>query len=223
MGDFTPFQQALLLRRNAASHYTDSANVLVLDPHRIGSSTRRWAGYALAESTFSWKGSPNTFRLIAQREGETAAGFRYKAFITTSERDTLELLPHIYARRWSIEEFFNFEGDMGWNRASTFNLNIRYGKASLALMAQAAAFNLRQHLPGGYRNWTAGSLACKALTNMEGDVRVNGDSIIVTYYRDHEPLRLKHAYSNISTQLENEGISPKIPWLMDYKLEFRFK
>lgn len=331
MANYEPFQQSLLQRRDAAGHYTEAARVLVFDPHRMGSATRRmmpkkkkspgkparkmmqsffcndistgqplgvslsasgktcsqatgqllslieragidtalivadkehftreiteyfarhpgldvlmpapnttargkqlagldyrrrWAGYALAESTFRWKDSPAEFRLIAQREGETAAGFRYKAFITTSQRDALELLANIYADRWSIEEFFNFEGEMGWNRASTFNLNIRYGKASLALLAQAAAYNLRQHLPGGYRNWTAGSLAQKALTNMEGDVRVNGDTIIVTYYRDHEPLQLKKAYSNISTQLENEGICPKIPWLLDYKLDFQFK
>ena len=129
----------------------------------------------------------------------------------------------IYSKRWSIEEFFNVEGDMGWNRASTFNLNIRYGKSSLALIAHAAACKLRQNLPGPHRNWTARSLAEKALVNMEGDVRVCRDTIIVTYYRDHEPLRLREAYSNISTQLENEGISPEIPWLMNYKLEFRFK
>jgi hypothetical protein len=331
MTDYEPLQQGLLQLRGLDNHYTDSASVLVLDPHRMGSSTKRmmphkkkspgrpskkmmqgffcndiysgqplgftlsasgktcsqatvqllkliegagiqnalivadkehftrqiteyfsqhpgldvlmpapstrnrtswlagltyqrkWAGYAIAESTFSWEGSPEPFRIIAQREGEIAGDYQYKAFLTTSSEDALSLLCKIYSERWSIEEFFNFEGDMGWNRPSTFNLNIRYGKGSLALMAQAAAYKLRQKLPGPYRNWTAASLANKALTNMEGDVRVCGDTIIVTYYRDHEPLHLKEAYTNISTQLENEGISPKIPWLMDYKLEFRFK
>jgi hypothetical protein len=112
---------------------------------------------------------------------------------------------------------------MGWNRASTFNLNIRYGKQSLALIAQAAAFRLRKNLPDPYRNWTAGILSEKVLTNMEGDLRVKDDKIIVTYYRDHEELNLLEKYSNISSILENENISPKIPWLFDYKLEFRFK
>ena len=184
---------------------------------------RRWAGYAIAESPFSWRGSSLPLRLIAQREGETPGDHQYKAFLTTSGEDAVTLLSTIYSKRWSIEEFFNVDGDMGWNRASTFNLNIRYGKGSLALIAQAATYKLRGNLPGPYRNWSARSLAQKALVNMEGDVRVCGDTIIVTYYRDHEPLRLKDTYSNISAQLENEGVSPKIPWLMDYKLEFRFK
>lgn len=183
----------------------------------------KWAGYAVAETAFYWKESDLPFRLLAQREGETTDDYRYKAFLTTSKWDVVELLSKTYPRRWSIEEFFNFEGDMGWNRPSTFNLNIRYGKGSLALIAQAAAYRLRQHLPGRYKNWTAHSLSEKVFTNMEGDVRVKDDRIIVTYYRDHEPLNLKNTYSEISTRLENEGICPKIPWLMDYKLEFRFK
>lgn len=183
----------------------------------------QWAGYGVAETAFHWKGSDLPFRLLAQREGETPDAYRYKAFLTTSEGDIVELLSKTYPQRWSIEEFFNFEGDMGWNRPSTFNLNIRYGKGSLALIAQAAAYRLRQHLPGPYKNWTAKSLSERVFTNMEGDLRVKGDRIIVTYYRDHERLNLRNTYSEISTRLEQEGICPKIPWLMNYKLEFRFK
>jgi hypothetical protein len=75
----------------------------------------------------------------------------------------------------------------------------------------------------GYRNLTAAMLSEKVFTNMEGDIRVKGDTIVITYYKDHEILGLREKYHNISQQLENENISPKIPWLYDYKLEFRFK
>ncbi len=51
----------------------------------------------------------------------------------------------------------------------------------------------------------------KILTTMEGDIRVKGDTIIITYYKNHEKLGLKHLYQNISQQLEKENISPKIP------------
>lgn len=182
-----------------------------------------WPGYSMAETTFSFQGSGLRYRLLAQKETGHPKGEVYKAFITTSGMDAKELLSRRYPERWSIEEFFNFEGDMGWNRASTFNLNIRYGKQSLALIAQAAAFRLRKNLPGPYRKWTAGMLSEKVLTNMEGDLRVRDDRIIVTYYRDHEDLNLRDRYSNISSILENENVSPKIPWLFDYRLEFRFK
>jgi hypothetical protein len=112
---------------------------------------------------------------------------------------------------------------MGWNRASTFNLNIRYGRQSLALLAQTAAFRLRKNLPPSYKSWTAEMLFEKVFTNMEGYIRVKGDTIIITYYKDHKILGLRDKYPNISQQLENENISPKIPWIYDYKLNFRFK
>lgn len=183
----------------------------------------QWAGYAIAESQFSYRHSGLTYRLIVQREGEMEKDYRYTAFLTTSNESGQELLTKTFAKRWSIEEFFNFEGAMGWNRASSFNLNIRYGKQSLAMLAQAATYRFRQNLPGPYCQWTAESLADKALANMEGDIRVKDDHIIITYYKDHEPLEIKDKYSHISTVLENEGVSPKIPWLFDYKLKFRFK
>jgi len=53
---------------------------------------------------------------------------------------------------------------------------------------------------------------------LAGDIRVKDDSIIVTYYKDHEVLGLREKYRNISQQLENGNISPIIPWLYDYKL-----
>lgn len=182
-----------------------------------------WAGYAIGETTFSYKNSPLKYRLIVQREGEIPEQYSYKAFISTSREDAQTLLTQIFDDRWSIEEFFNFEGDMGWNRASTFNLNIRYGKQSLALLAQAATYQLKSKLPEPYKQWSAPTLAEKVLTNMEGDIRVNDDTIIITYYKDHEPLGLKNLYADIDQQLQNEGVSPKIPWLFDYKLQFRFK
>lgn len=182
-----------------------------------------WAGYAIGETEFSYQSSPLKYRLIVQREGEIPQKYSYKAFISTSRENAQTLLTQIFDERWSIEEFFNFEGDMGWNRASTFNLNIRYGKQSLALLAQAATSQLKSKLSQPYRQWSASTLAEKVLTNMEGDIKVRDDKIIITYYKDHERLGLKNLYTNINQQLENEGVSPKIPWLFDYKLQFRFK
>lgn len=182
-----------------------------------------WAGYAIGETSFNYKSSPLKYRLLVQREGEQPEKYRYKAFISTSREKAQTLLTQVFDKRWSIEEFFNFEGDMGWNRASTFNLNIRYGKQSLALLAQAATHQLKSRLPQPYSQWSAASMAEKVLTNMEGDIRVKDDKIIITYYKDHEPLGLKNIYANLDQQLENQGASPKIPWLFDYKLHFVFK
>lgn len=182
-----------------------------------------WAGYALSEGTYRFAGSDTEFRLLGQRQGERRDGYSYKAFLTTSGKPVCQLLSQIFPKRWSIEEFYNFEGDMGWNRASTFNLHIRYGKQSLALIAQAATHQLKNRLPAPYRQWTARHLAEQVLTNMEGDIRVKDDTIIVTYYRDHQPLGLASHYQNLPQILQAEGVNPKIPWLCDFKLDFRFK
>ena len=185
--------------------------------------TPMWAGYAIAEGTYAFADHGPRLRLLAQREGEDPSSYAYKAFLTSSALSAEHLLTTLYPKRWSIEEFFNFEGDMGWNRASTFNLNIRYGKASLALLAQAATHQLRTRLPDPYQTWTARHLAGQVLTNMEGDLRVKDDTIIVTYYRDHQRLNLARTYENLPQQLAAEGVNPKIPWLFDFKLDFRFK
>jgi hypothetical protein len=183
-----------------------------------------WAGYAIGETDFSYRDNSRIkYRLIVQREGESSQSCSYNAFITTSNKSASELLTRDFIKRWSIEEFFNFEGDMGWNRASTFNLNIRYGKQSLALLAQAATHQLKNKIPQPYSQWTATELANKVLTNMEGDIRVKDDTIIVTYYRDHKTLNLKNQYQNNSQRLISQGVNPRIPWLFNFKLDFQFK
>ncbi|WP_153798607.1 hypothetical protein [Foetidibacter luteolus] len=182
-----------------------------------------WAGYALACTDFAFDNSPHTLKLLVQRQGEREDAYNYKPFLTTSSQTALELVTQIFPQRWTIEEFFNFNGDIGWNRASTFNLNIKYGKQTLALIAQAATHQLKNKLPDNYKKWTAAHTAQQVLTNMEGDIRVENDTIIVTYYRDHEALQLRNHYENIAQRLEAENVNPKIPWLFDYKLDFRFK
>ncbi len=57
----------------------------------------------------------------------------------------------------------------------------------------------------------------------EGILWVEDDTVIVTYYRDHEKLGLKQHYQNLPQKLQSQGINPKIPWLFDFKLDFRFK
>jgi len=182
-----------------------------------------WAGYALADTVFKLDNSSNELRLLVQRQGEQPDQYNYKAFLSTSKQKPVDLITEVFPERWTIEEFFNFNGDMGWNRASTFNLNIKYGKQTLALIAQAATHQLKNKLPETYKHWTAANTAQKVLTNMEGDIRVEDDTIIVTYYRDHEKLKLRRHYENLPKILESEGVNPKIPWLFDFKLDFRFK
>ncbi len=184
---------------------------------------RQWAGFAIAETKFNFKGCIEKYRLICQREGETTKDYEYKSFLTLSDKPTTELLSECFQERWSIEEFFNFDGAMGIDRASTFNLNIRYGKMSLALLAQAATYELRKKLPKPYDRWNSTHLADALFTKIDGDIRVQDDTIIVTCYNAPNELNLKSNYQDLPTKLISEGINPQIPWLYNYKLDFRFK
>lgn len=183
---------------------------------------RQWAGYAIAEQPFTFKGSTETFRLLAQRTGEIPAEYEYCGFVTTSDQPAASLLCQDYPKRWSVEEFYRFENKMGLNRASTMNLHIRYGKLALAMIAQAATYQLRTKLNTPYRKWDAEHLAREVLAWAEGDVRVNNDTILVTFYG--APKHINPAdYINLPAILEADGIDPRIPWLYNFKLDFRFK
>lgn len=183
----------------------------------------KWAGYAVAETMFNFAGHKEKYRLISQREGETTKDYIYKSFLTLSGKPAIELLTEKYQERWSIEDFFNFDGAMGFDRASTFNLNIRYGKMSLALLAQAATYELRKKLPNPYSRWNSTHLADAVFAKMDGDIRVKDDTIIVKCYNAPKELDLQNNYQDLPAKLISEGINPKIPWLYDYKLDFRFK
>ena len=111
---------------------------------------------------------------------------------------------------------------MGLNRASTLNLNIRYGKLANSMIAQAATYQLRKRLKEDYKRWEASHLSNEILAWSDGDIRVNGDTIIVTFYNAPKYIDKKD-YINLPNILRMQGINPKIPWLFDFKLDFRFK
>ena len=87
-----------------------------------------------------------------------------------------------YPDRWHIEEFFKNDQALGWNRAGTMNLNIQYGKMTMALLAQAASFMMRQRIGAPVAQWDAEHIARDFFKGLEGDIRVKSDTIVVTYY-----------------------------------------
>ncbi len=183
----------------------------------------QWAGYGVAETVFNFSRHKEKYRLIVQREGETEPSYRYKSFLSLSDKPATTLISEMYRERWSIEDFFNFDGAMGFDRASTFNLNIRYGKMSLALLAQAASYQFRQKLPQPYNRWNATHLSDAVFNKIDGDIRVKDDTIIITCYNAPEGLNLQENYQNLPEKLLAQRINPRAPWLYNFKVDFRFK
>ena len=160
---------------------------------------------------------------MPQKPSEREDDYNFKPFVTNSKLDADRLMTLIFPERWGIEEFFNTESALGWNRGSTLNLNIRSGRLSMSLIAQAAIYQLRQKLPGNIKNWTAESIARKILSGIDGDIRVKDDTIIITLYNAPDDKLFKEHYYNMPQKLQSEGINPKVPWLYDFKFNYRFK
>ncbi|HJX40534.1 MAG TPA: cysteine rich repeat-containing protein [Anaerolineales bacterium] len=184
--------------------------------------TRRWAGMATARLPYSFREAPALpLHQILQRTGETAADYHFTPFLSTSARDDLQQLCDDYPARWHVEEFFNSYQAMGWNRAGTLNLNIRYAQLTMALIAQAVTYPLRRRLGDPYRNWEASHFAKHLLQGLDGDIRVHGDTIRVTLY--NAPPHLASHYQGLPAKLEAEAVDPRVPWLYNFKLDFAFK
>ena len=134
----------------------------------------------------------------------------------------VQALTQEYPKRWHVEEFFNSEQALGWDRAGTANLHIRYAHMTMSLLAQAAVYQLRQRLGQPEAGWDCRRVAQKLLGGLEGDVRVQEDTIVVSYYNAPNVAGLQRACADLPAKLSAEGIDPRIPWLYGFKLDFRF-
>jgi hypothetical protein len=186
--------------------------------------TRRWAGFATAKVPYEVSyGEAGKYLEFVERNGERPEDWFFKGFLSTSDRDEVDGLTREFPQRWHVEEFFNANQALGWNRAGTLNLNIRYGQMTMALIAQAAIHQLRQRLGEPFATWDADHLAQDLFYRLEGDVRVTADTIVVTYYNAPNAEQLKKTYEQLPDKLCAENIRPEIPWLYNYKLDFRFR
>jgi len=186
--------------------------------------TRRWAGFATLKQPYRMaQRDAGDLCQFVQRTGERPDDYRFGAFLCTTDREEVDTLTLDYPKRWHVEEFFNAHQALGWKRAGTMNLNIRYGQMTMALLAQAALHQLRCRLGEPFSTWDAAHLAKSLLGGLEGDVRVDAETIVVTYYNAPHVQRLREHYAGLPKRLEREHINPHIPWLYGYKLDFRFR
>jgi len=156
-----------------------------------------WAGYAIAETSFHFAGSKEKYRLLVQRECEVESQYNYRSFLALSDKPASILLSEKYPER--------------------------YGKMSLAMLAQAATYQLRQKLPKPYNRWNAIHLADAIFSKFDGAISAKDDTITVTCYNVPEELKLHQHYQDLPEKLISEGIDPRVPWFYDFKLDFRFK
>lgn len=183
----------------------------------------RWAGYATLKRAYTPQDSQaGPFYQYVQRQGERPEDYRFNAFLCTRDGDEVGELVDGFPKRWHVEEFFNAHQALGWNRAGTCNLNIRYGQMTMALIAQAAIDGFRKRLAAPTANWDAKHMATAYFAGLEGDLRVDGNTILVTYYNAPDADKLREHYERLPVKLRREKIDPRIPWLYGFELDFRF-
>jgi len=182
-----------------------------------------WAGFAVAKRPHRLYRRDKTYFQFVERSGERPEDWHYQGFLSTTDRDEVDALTRDFPKRWHVEEFFNANQSLGWKRGGTQNLNIRYAQMTAALIAQAVIHQLRTRLGEPYRNWDATHLSKDLFFRIDGDVRVSGDTIIVTYYNAPNAQQLRAHYEQLPKKLAAEGINPRVPWLYGYKLDFRFR
>jgi hypothetical protein len=183
-----------------------------------------WPGYATARQPYHFQTEPEAlYHEYVQRNGLRPADFHYQGFLATCKLSQVPALTKDYPQRWHVEEFFKFNQALGWHRAGTLNLNIRYGHLSMVLVAQAAIHQLRQRIGTPFTQWDATHLSRNLFEGLDGDVRVEQQTIIVTLYNAPNAAVLQHHYEHLPEKLAREGIAPEIPWLYNFKLDFRFK
>ena len=94
---------------------------------------------------------------------------------------------------------------------------------TLALVAQAAPAPIAPALGIALRPvGRPASLPTDLFGGLEGDVRSHDDTIVVTYYNAPNVELLRQHYEHLPAKLAAEGVDPRIPWLYNYQLDFRF-
>ena len=212
------------LRVDRAALYKGQQQAAKLKEIPSETFTPRWAGLATAKVPHQMlNGQTGPHLQLVQRSGERLEDYYFSAFLATSDRDEVDDLTLHYPKRWHIEEFFNTNQALGWNRGGTLNLNIRFAQMTMALIAQTTLYQLRQRLGEPFASWDAKHLAQAILNGIDGDIRVWDDTIVVTFYNAPEVAHLRDHYEDLPNKLSREGVDPRIPWLYNYKLDFRFK
>jgi hypothetical protein len=213
----TPFDLLVPMRNTKAF----TASLKAIPEHEF---QPRWAGWATAHRPFHFKQHRETeYCQLVERSGETSENFYYKAFLATRYRDEVNDLAIHYPQRWHVEEFFNAYQDLAWKRAGTLNMNIRLGQMSMALIAQTVCDQLRKRLGDPFASWDARHFASAIFRGIDGDIRISDNTIIVTLYNAPKADLLRKHYENLPQILEHENVDPRIPWLYNFKLDFRFR
>ena len=147
---------------------------------------------------------------------------KYFALITPEqEMDTSTAMP-TYTKRWRIENYFKENDFLGINHLPSLNLNAKQTMLSLRLLASNVLDNFRNDLGPEYSHKTPDLIYREFVDGVQGRVQLTGDTIIVNVYGFKHELAVASIMTNLDTKLKKANVDPRIPWLGNRRLEFKF-
>jgi hypothetical protein len=89
-------------------------------------------------------------------------------------------------------------------------------------MAYHVIDNFRHDLGPAYRKMKPDLIYRNFVNGVNGKVQLRGNDIEVTIYGFEHESAVNSIFSNLSDKLEQAGVDPKIPWLGNRIIKFKF-
>lgn len=147
---------------------------------------------------------------------------KYFALLTPHDQTTKEIAMPVYTKRWDVEIFFGQNDYLGINQFPSLNLNAIQAVLSLRLVAFNVMDNFRTDLGGEHVSKTPELIHRHFLDGVQGRIQLRSDMITVNIYGFKYDRDVASLFSNLDTKLSNAGVDPRIPWLGNRRLEFKF-
>jgi hypothetical protein len=175
-----------------------------------------WGNIATLHTTMTNFDGPLRLLLKKRRDG------KYFALITPEVDMATDTAMPAYTKRWRIENFFAENAFLGIDRLPSLNLNAVQASLSLRLLAFQALDNFRKDLGAAYRNKTPRLIHRELVDGVQGRMQLRRDTIEVSIYGFEHQRDAAKALTDHDAKLEAKGVDPRIPWLGNRRLRFKF-
>ena len=120
------------------------------------------------------------------------------------------------------QNFFAENAFMGMHRLPSMNLNTIQTMLSLRLFAYHVMDNFRYDLGHDYRNKTPELIHREFVDGIQGRVQLHSDVIEVNVYGFQHQAAVESILTNVDAKLKHADVDPRIPWLGNRRLRFKF-
>jgi hypothetical protein len=175
-----------------------------------------WGNIATLYTTMTNFDGPLRLLLKRQRDG------KYFALITPATQMTAETAMPVYTKRWRIENFFAENAFLGMDHLPSMNLNAIQTILSLRLFAYNVMDNFRHDLGDRYRNNTPELIHREFIDGVQGRIQLRTDVIEVSVYGFQHQAAVESILTNVDEKLKHANVDPRIPWLGNRRLRFKF-